>query len=439
MNIKATLIPATIALLLGGTSITAQADSLLQVYQAAIANDPQLRAARAELEARKYSQQQSTALYLPNVILKADTTRTDQQIDGPGASDTEFTSSTFGLTLTQPLYRKDHMSRIDQAGAALDQQEALYQQSIQDLTMRLVDSYFDVLAARDSLQFAESEKEAISRQLEQTKQRFEVGLIAITDVHEIQAAYDLATANEILARNDLAAARQALQEITGSAPQTLNPLRESMTLESPNPADVERWLEIALAHNHSIAAARWATEVRRKQIDQARAERHPTVDLVANHSNNDISDGTFDGRETDSSSIGIQLQMPLFTGGRIKATVAEAKQNLVQSKENLEQARRAVERETRNAYLNVEAGISRVNALKQAVVSSQSALTATEAGYEVGTRTTVDVLDSRRELFRAQRDYARARYDYVIATLRLKKAVGSLGMQDIENLDQWLN
>ena len=300
----------------------------------------------------------------------------------------------------------------------------------QELILRTSRAYFEVLNRQADLEAVLADKEAIGRQLEQTKQRFEVGLIAITDVHEAQARYDRVVSDEIISRNNLDTAREALRVITGKAHQELSGLADDVPLTPPEPASIDDWVAGAEKDNLVLLAARYGLEVARQEIEVQRAAHYPTVDLVAAYAEQNTSSDT--GRDLDAGSIGVELNIPLYTGGLITSRTRQATAQLVQASESLEQTRREVERQTRDAYRNVIAAIGAVEALRQTVVSNQSALDATQAGFEVGTRTIVDVLDSQRDLFRAQRDYVVARHAYVLATLGLRQAVGSLGLPDLQ-------
>ncbi len=431
----AILVPASALLM----PVGAAAEDLLDIYRLAADSDPQLRAAAANSAAVTESQRQSDALYYPNITLGANITRNRDKTEGglfPSAP-IYYTGQGYSLNLSQALYRRDFKLQSEQTAALSQQAQAQYEAAVQALVLRASERYFDLLAAQDNLAFAIAEKEAISRQLEQTKQRFEVGLIAITDVHESQAAYDLAVASEIGAQNQLATAHEALREVTGQLTTAVEQLGDKMELISPEPADVNEWVASALAQNYDLKAAKAAVTAARQQLKLQRANRSPNIDLVASHNYNDTG-GVFGDRQSTSTAIGVQLSMPLYQGGAIPSRIRQAQHQLDQAKEALEQQRRAIHRATSDAYYNVQANISRVKALKQAVVSSESALEATEAGYEVGTRTTVDVLNVRRNLYRAQRDYARARYDYIISTLRLKQATGVLSEEDLAQINEWL-
>jgi len=438
-KLQRTLAPLIASLLISPAS---QAEDLLQVYQAALESDPVLSAQESSFESVSQIQRQTKALYYPSIELSASTSRNKQDTKSSSLGSTgttDFNNKGYALSLRQALYHWDYVSQLRQAEAGTRQAEAELNQAYQDIILRVAQRYFDVLAARDELEFAQAEKNAISRQLDQAKQRFEVGLIAITDVHEAQAAYDLSIASEIVAKNGLTTSHQALRELTGELPQGLAVLGKQMTLQSPEPANLDDWTNSALQNNFKLLSAEAATEAARQNVSLQRSGHHPSLDLIAGYNYDDTGGGSFGSRETTSSSVGLQLNIPLYQGGGTTAGVRSAAALLSQTKDNLEQQRRAIQREASDAYLGVLASVSRVKALQQAVTSSESALSATEAGYEVGTRTTVDVLNVRRELFRTQRDFARARYDYILVSLRLQQAAGTLDVKDVEQVNAWLN
>jgi len=416
------------------------AGGLLDNYLLARDNDPQLKAADATRLAQGETKDQSVALLLPSITLSANADKVSSETNSNFAfnpsRDEDFHTNGYSLVLTQPVYHHDYWVGLRQADATVAQAEANYGVAKQDLMIRLASGYFDLLAAQDNLDFARAEKEATARQLEQAKQRFDVGLIAITDVHEAQAQYDLTVAQEISADNLLANAREALQEITGQYEQSPQLLQNDIPLLSPDPTDIEQWVSKATDQNLSLKSAQFANNVASEEINRQRSGHFPTLDIVASKNHSD-SNSAF-GSERDSDQISLRLNVPIFAGGAVNSRTRQAAYRAEAAKQNLIQTRRSVVRQTRNAYLGVIAEISRVKALKQAVISSAKANEATQAGFEVGTRTIVDVLLSQRELFRAKRDYARSRYDYILNTLRLKQASGALVQADIKAIDQWL-
>ena len=418
--------------------LTAQSGGLIDAYRLALESDPQLRAAEAARGALGEASPQSLALLLPSLNLSANTS--DNATESSGSTitafntDEDYNSHGYNLTLTQPIYHHDYWVGLRQADATVAQAEADYAAAKQDLIVRVATAYFDVLAAQDTLEFARAEKDATARQLEQAKQRFEVGLIAITDVHEAQAQYDLTVAQEITAENSLANTREALQEITGQYDENLQVLLDEIPLRTPNPNNIDEWVTQAREQNLSLRAAQFTATAAKEEINRQRAGHYPTLDFVATQSNSFSHSST--GRETDSETLALQLNVPLFAGGAVNSKTREASYRSDEARHRLEQTRRNVKRQTRDAFRGVIAGISRVKALKQAVISSDKALEATQAGFEVGTRTIVDVLLSQRELFRAQSAYSRSRYDYLLNAFRLKQAAGSLSLTDVEGINK---
>lgn len=421
-------------------SIPARAENLVEVYKIAMDNDPAYLAAYADYQAVLESKRQSVAPLLPNLNLSADYFDISTEYSG-SASDQDFTEYSYSLSLNQAIFRYNFWVQLRQANIQVAQAEANFSNARQALILRVTERYLEVLAAGDNLTFAKSEKEAIGEQLNQTKQRFEVGLSAITDVHEAQARYDQAVAQNIEAENLLANTKENLREVTGQYYENLAILIEESPLVAPQPENIEAWLDIAKERSLSLIAAEKEMQIAREDVSRNRAGHFPTLDLVANYSYSDADGGLLSsatGREIDDTRVGLQFNLPLYEGGLISSQTREAAHRYQQSRDLYEQQRRATERETRSSYLNVVANISTVRAFRQALTSSRTALEATEAGYEVGTRTAVDVLNSRRELFRSERDYARSRYTYILETLRLKAAVGTLTDQDVAAINNWL-
>jgi len=425
------------------TPVMASADTLLDIYKLAIASDPVLRQAQAAYQAVAESKNQAKAGLFPQITLGANLTRDRQDITSTTSSFFQpetfyYNTKGYQLSLSQALYHHELFAQVREADASTAQAEADYQAAQQDLEVRATDGYFKVLAAGDNLEFAQSETKANQHLLEQAQQRFDVGLIAITDVQEAKAAYDQSVAQEITAQNQLSIAKEELREVTGEFHDKLQPLKEDVTLPSPEPSDVGKWVETALQQNYQLIAAQAAVEKAREEVELNRAGHYPQLDAVASYGYSDVSAGMFGGSESSDARIGLQFSLPLYQGGGVSAQVQAAVYRLTQAKEALEQQRRSTDRQTRSAYLTVLDAINSVNANKQAVISSQSALDATQAGYEVGTRTIVDVLQSQRNLFNAQRNYAKARYAYIVSSLRLKQAAGMLTPADLEMINGWL-
>ena len=421
-----------------------QAEDLMDVYEIARQNDPQIRAAEAAYQAALEATPQARASLLPQVNLSGQVTDQEQDVsnvDGTGfLQNTTYESDVTGwtLSLNQSIYNHQFWVQLSQAGDTVAQADAELAAARQDLFIRTAVAYFTVLAAEDNLKFAQAEKEAIARQLEQTQRRFEVGLIAITDVKESQAQYDLAVASEIEAINLLDNARESLQVLTGQYLENLDPLGERLELAKPTPMDIDAWEERALEQNLTLQGVRFATERARREIARQRGGHYPTFDLVATYGETSTDGGRFGTNDSQDTVIGVQANLPIFSGGRTSSLTSQARSLFQQAQENLEQQRREVSRLTRASYLNVLSDISRVKALEQALISTRTAAEATQAGFEVGTRTSVDVLLALRETYRAERDYAGARYTYIQNTLRLKQAAGSLSREDLEAVNAWL-
>ncbi|MDA1106900.1 MAG: TolC family outer membrane protein [Proteobacteria bacterium] len=418
----------------------ARAENLLDIYHLAQQNDAQLKGAEAARLAVLESKPQSRALLFPTLNASANTTANQLDTRQPTSSAgvTHFNSNAYSLSLTQPVYHRDTYVQLRQSDARIAQADATFSAAEQDLMTRVATRYFDVLAAQDNLEFARAEKKAIAQQLEQSQQRFDVGLVAITDVQEAQARFDSARAQEIDAERQLSSSLEALREVTARQHRNLSLLNESIPLVAPEPSDVEQWTDTALRQNLQISAAQSGADVAREEIERQRSGHYPSIDIVGSHAFSESGGGRFGASESLTDTLTLQLNAPLYQGGLITSRTREAAFKHNQALETLEQQRRSVLRQTRDAYLGVNANISRVQALKQAVVSNHTALESTEAGLEVGTRTQVDVLDAQRELFRAERDHARARYDYILETLRLKQAAGTLNPADLEQINTWL-
>lgn len=420
----------------------ALAIDLVDVYQLALTSDPVFQGAGAANRAAQEAKPQARAQLLPDVSAGAGVNKNfldvqeSNSISRLGSSD--FSSNEFSLNLTQPVFRRDLFIQLSQADSRIEQADAEYAFALQELMLRAAQRYFDVLRAQDTLTFARSALEAFEQQLRQSRQRFEVGLIAITDVEEAQAGFDLATAEVIAAENQLDVAREALREVTGEYHRNLEGLSERLALVAPEPADIDRWTAIALEQNLRLSATRFSSDIARDEIRRQSAGHLPTLDIVGSYGREDSTGGFSGGSEFEQSAIGLQLNVPIYQGGLIVSRTREARHLYQQSVDQVEEQRRAVQRQTRDAYLGVISGISRVQALEQAVRSTESARAAIEAGFQVGTRTSVDVLDAERDLFAAKRDLSASRYDYIVNTLTLKQAAGTLSQEDIRLVNAWL-
>ena len=411
------------------------AEDIVEVYRLALENDAQLKTARATRDAALETRPQAKALLLPYVGLGAEAWRTNIDYKH-GANDTNSTSSDLSLSLRQSVYNRAYWVQLEQADAVIAKAEAEYAAAEQELVRRVAQAYFDVLSAQDRLEFSQAENKAIARQLDQAKQRFEVGLIAITDVHEAQAAYDQSRADLIRAENDVDLAWEALREITKVPVSELKTMKGDIPLDPPDPADIDEWNTTAQEQNLAIQAARYGMEVAKQNIEVQRSGHFPTLDLVGGYAL-DRDDETIPG-DRDTARIGLQLDLPIYTGGATTSRTRQAGFEFEAAQESLDQQRRATSRQVRDAYRTVVASISGVEALKTLTISAESALEATQAGYEVGTRTLVDVLNAQRDLYSARSNYAQVRYVYILNGLSLRQASGILEPADMERVNALL-
>lgn len=435
-------------------------ESLIDIYQRALTNDPAIREAEATYLSQAEVKPQARASLLPGVNLNA--TRRNNYQDSVGGSElgggitvgsrtiTDSDQQGWSIALTQTLFNWSQYANLRSAEKRVARAETDYEAAKQNLLIRVSERYFDVLAAEDNLASAAAAREAIARQLEQAQRRFEVGLIAITDVQQSQAGFDDSVAVEIEAQRLLATAHEFLREIIGEVVMELASPTDNLPLVSPEPASPEEWVRTAMQQNLALVSSRLATEVALEDIDVARGSRLPTLSLSAGYSDNKNNSVTevFDqvlgnsirpiNTEPEGRTWSLDLRFPIYTGGLNRSRVQQQVYNHRVASEALERIARQTERQTRDYYLGVISEISRVRALRQSVESNRTALRATEAGFEVGTQTTVDVLASQNALRRAETNYSRSRYDYILNVLRLKQAAGTLAVEDVEEVDGWL-
>lgn len=434
---------------------TARAEDLLAVYDRALGNDPQIRQADATRLAARENRPQALGTLLPQVSVTASRERDWSVGTGAQQLTPTFAISTGGdsisnadsvrLTIRQNLFSWSNWMTLKAANHQVAQAEANYLAARQSLAQRVATQYFAVLNARDVVEYNDGARDAFARQFEQAEKRFEVGLIAITDVQEARAARDTAAASLILAKRTLANAEEQLRATVGERYASLNRPGESMPLLAPVPANEDEWVKTSMDQNATLTASRLAADIARDQVKVQFGGHLPTVDLVAgrSYSNNDSqrvadSGNTSSNSEGYGKSLALQVTVPLFSGGVTQSRVRQAQYSWIAAKEQLEGSSRETERLARDSYLGVISGISQVQALRQALESSQTALKATEAGYEVGTRTAVEVLDSRRLLLQAQSNYSQARYAYLNSLIQLRLAAGDLDRRTIEEINKWL-
>ena len=436
-------------------SPAAMAVDLIGVHDLALKSDPKLQAAEYRRRATAENKTQAWANLLPQLSARGDWSKGNNDVSVAGtefsipvSTDDSTETRSYGLTLQQSLYRQENYERLDVARGQITQSEAIYQAVFQDFLLRVSDSYFLVLTQIDSVTFAEAEELALKRQYEQAEQRFEVGLTAVTDVHEAKASYDNARARAIVARNNLADAKEELKVLTGVYFEAFDALLEVLPLLEPDPFDANRWVESALSNNPNVLASRAAVEIADSNMRLARSGHYPTLDLVANSNyfedRKRVIRGFFQERlattalNFDDMSVQLVLNIPIYSGGAVSSRTRQARFLMDATGQDLDDVQRATVRETQNAFRAILAGIQEVQAFEQARISAESALEATQAGFEVGTRTIVDVLIAQQRKFQAQRDNSIARHNYILRHLRLKSIAGLLTSEDLRVVNQLL-
>jgi outer membrane protein len=433
----------------------------MQVYQKALTADPQIREADANRLAARESRPQAFAALLPQIDAlgqytkdKSDGTfpfRLDNGDTAPAPFNSDTTTKYWQVQLRQSVFQWDQWVILKRSSSEVAQAEADYKSAQQNLVLRVAQRYFDVLAAQDNLNAQESANDAITRQLEQAEKRFEVGLIAITDVQEAKAAHDTGTADVIAAKRALASSIELLREFTGEQYDALSRPGDDMPLQTPDPAEEGRWVETSMQQNLALISSHLASDIARDNIHAAFGGHLPSVTLALTKSNNSVSGTQFltvppvgptvpsdPGSDTNDKALVLQVSVPIFSSGATQSRVRQAEYRYRAANERYVRTSRETERAARDAYLGVLSEISRVKALKQALESSTTALQATEAGYEVGTRTAVDVLQARRTLVQAETNYSRSRYDYLLNLISLKLAAGNLNDKDLAEINSWL-
>jgi outer membrane protein len=428
-----------IVIFLMGFSPVTFSQNLLEIYEFALENDPVLKQSHASQNAVGESKKQSIANFLPNVSavgFRNGTRLFNDTNNYQGLGLQTYTDYNIVVNLTQPIFHWEHWIQLSQADNQIAQAEADYQAELQKLMVKVTEAYFNVLSAEDNLEFSHSEKKAIARQLEQAKQRFEVGFINISESHQTQAAFDRAIATEIQAANDLDNQKEALTAIIGEKNFTLNNLRESIPLVKLEPDNITAWSDVAEVANFSVISAFNQMEYSRKTIDIQRNGYLPKLDLVGTWGNY-TTDYTY-GMKGDMEIVGLRLNVPIYEGGATTSKVSQACYKFEQAKENLIAVKRAVKHQVKNAYRGIITSISKVAALKVAVSSAEVALQSTQAGFDVGLETLVNVLNQQKNLYRDKRDYSRTRYDYLLNSIKLKQAASTLVQEDLEQINQLL-
>lgn len=416
--------------------LPALSESLLHVYQLAEKNDPQLKAEAAAYQAALEAATLGRSALLPQIDAKANYTDSTTEGQGVTSSDTSDDSVAYSLTLQQTLFNLSALNSYRVSKTATRQAALTFSADQQALIIRTAEGYFNVLRALDQLRTSQTEKQALDTQLQQTNQRYAVGLISINDVHQAQAAYDNALANTLSAQASLGIELESLSTLTGEHPETLAPLKDNFVASAPEPSSRQAWIDFALQNNVALSLSQLNSESARLSHKATRAKRYPTLSGSLSYQRQE--DPTGPGASTDTNAISLDLAMPIYTGGRHTAEARQAAQQQIEAEQLLNLTRRNTIQTTRTLFLSVMTDIAQINARQQAIVSQTSALEATQAGYEAGTENIVDLVNAQRNLFQSQRDYATALYDYIINSLRLKEVAGLLTIKDLEALDMWL-
>ncbi len=428
-------------------SVPAEATDLLDVFHAAQSNDAVFAAEIAKHQAAQEKLTQGRATLLPTVTATANTTYNQYNVQylnaPPGlpfpAGQFRYNSHGYGAMLVQPIIREQNWAVYTESELQVAQADAQFKTAGNDLVLRVARAYFDVLLAQDDVELAAAQKAAIAEQLEQAKRNFEVGTATITDTHEAQSRFDLISAQEIAAQSNLEIKKRVLQQLTNANTENLRRLGDQFKLDMPQPSDMEKWVETAQQNNLQLMAAQASAQLADKEVDRNRGGHLPTLDLVATYNKNYANGGTFGvGSNSTVTTIGVQLNVPLFEGFSVQSKWREAEANRERAHSELESANRTVALQTRQAYLGVVNGIAQVKALQAALKSSQSLLESSKLGQEVGVRTNLDVLNAQQQLYSTRRDLLQAEYNYLMSQLQLKAAAGELTEDDLAAVNRAL-
>ncbi|WP_372610293.1 TolC family outer membrane protein [Halomonas sp.] len=443
-QVRRALLPALIASAFAGPL---QAADLLTITRDALDNNAELAAARSQTSSVEAGRDVQRADLLPQVNASADVTHNRQYqaqrgagaVSGSGtAGDDLYNTARLSLEATQALFDARNAREVEQAERQIDQQTYQLAATEQQVLIDISSAYFEILRAYEVLDARRAQERAIGRQLEQAREQFEVGLIAITEVEEAQAAFDQARAERITAQSSLQVSFEALERLTGHRYPSIDSLGDEMPIQPPTPDDRDQWVELAIENNPLVLASQAGVEVSRSSVDVARAERLPTLNAFANYQLNDSDSDVVEGHNS-VSQVGVRASLPLYTGGRTQASIRQNTYQLEASQYDFEDQRRDTVQQVRSLFTQVSNDVSTVEARAQAIVSNQSALDATRAGYQVGTRNIVDVLNAEQNLSDAVADHASARYDYVINLLSLRQQSGTLDVRSVEEVNAWLD
>ncbi|MDW7748159.1 TolC family outer membrane protein [Halomonas sp.] len=443
-TLRRALLPALIA---SAFAAPLQAADLLTITRDALENNAELASARSQTGSVEAGRNVERADLLPQVNVSADVTHNRQYesqrgagaVSGSGtAGDDLYNTARLSLEATQALFDARNSREVEQAERQIDQQTYQLAATEQQVLIDVSSAYFEILRAYEVLEARRAQERAIGRQLEQAREQFEVGLIAITEVEEAKAAFDQARAVRIAAESDLQVRFEVLERLTGQRYSSIDALGEEVPIQPPTPDDRGHWVELAMENNPLVLASEAGVEVSRSSVEIARSERLPTVNAFANYRLDDSDSDVVEGHNS-VSQVGLRASLPLFTGGRTQASIRQNTYRLEASQYDFEAQRRDTVQQVRSRFTQVSNDVSTVEARAQAIVSNQSALDATRAGYEVGTRNIVDVLNAEQNLYNAVADHASARSDYVINLLSLRQQSGTLDVPAVEEVNDWLD
>ena len=413
----------------------ASSADLLSLYKKAENYDADIFAAKSAFFAEREGENIAFSQLLPSLNASASLSHIDSESDLQG--DDSYKNTSYALSLSQPIFNFSAWKNVSAAEQNALRAEAVYLAAQQNLILDVSSAYFGVLRAQENLRSAKSQETAVKRQYEQAKEQFDVGLIAITDVHEAKASYDASQTLRIRSEGDLTIALENLARITGEYTTDLETLKDDFPIQIEENTSAEQWVELALQNNLTIKSAEFSLQSLAADYQSKRGGHYPTVNLEAAY-NNDSREKSILGKDTETASIALTLNLPIYSGGGTQATVRQSRHLLEQARQQLNAAQRQARVEARTEYINLKTNIQTIESLKQNIVSRQSALEATREGYNVGTRNIVEVLDAERNYFTALRDYANARFDFVESNLRIRRAAGTLNIKDLEAINVWL-
>ena len=422
---------------------TVYAVDLIEVYNIAVKNDPKLLASEVKHKAIMQEYPIARSYLLPNLKFSAKSQRTRESIDGSvygrSSSTTQFTTDEYSINLKQPLYRKDLFSLLEKSEYQIAKSLAERDSARQDLIIRVAEAYFDILDSLDNINYVKSEKAAIKSQLNESKKRLEVGLIAITDYAEAQASYDLSETQYIEAKNLSDISKESLYVLTGKQFKKFSSLDKNIKAKDPDPNNIKAWEDFAIKQNLDLVAYKRAQDIATTNIKYERSKHFPTLDIYGTVKETDKGGGSSGAFESNNDYIGIELNIPIFIGGNAYFNSKKASYLEEQARYDVLQKKREVIRDARKAFLNLKSSISKVNASKKALESNELSVEYNQAGFEVGTRSTTDVLLALKDLYKAKKNFSKSKYEYLLSKLRLKQSIGTLSIDDIKVVNSWLN